>query len=251
MADLILVHGASAGRSSDWCVSSSRTRRAVDDDVSAAHGAEIGRAHPAHRRRAQDRRRRLRSQPGARRVRELATGRSTSSCEVKGTSRSANWSAPSSGDARVESIAGLSYRDGRRVRRGRRRGAVSTLTGEERAPAESRRAGARRLHVPRPSRSTSSRRRAAAPSTAASARSSRCADGISTPVRRARAGRYRRRAGARGAGHLHRRRQHHAECRALRGAVPGDRRCRPQRHRLHRAGHDVVDRRRAASRWRR
>ena len=62
-------------------------------------------------------------------------------------------------------------------------------------------------------------------------------------VRRTRSRRYRRRAGARCPGHLHRRRQHHAERRALRGAVPGDHRCRPQRHRLHRAGHDVIDRR--------
>ena len=62
-------------------------------------------------------------------------------------------------------------------------------------------------------------------------------------VDRSRARRHRRRARARRARDLHRRRQHHAERRAIRGALPGDRRRGLERHRLHRPGDDVVDRR--------
>ena len=58
----------------------------------------------------------------------------------------------------------------------------------------------------------------------------------------ARARRHRRRAGARRARDLHRRRQHHAERRAVRGALPRDRRRRAQRRPLHRPGDDLVDR---------
>ncbi len=58
----------------------------------------------------------------------------------------------------------------------------------------------------------------------------------------ARAGRHHRRAGAWRADDLHRRRQHHARRPPVRGAVPGDRRCRVVRSRLLRAGDDVGDR---------
>ena len=60
---------------------------------------------------------------------------------------------------------------------------------------------------------------------------------------RSRAGRHRRRPAARRAGDLPGRRQHHARRAPVRNAVSGDRRQRLHRHRLHRAGDDVTDRR--------
>ncbi len=123
----------------------------------------------------------------------------------------------------VESIAGISYRtpDGF-VRTPDRAGQHADRGGG--ASPESRRASARRLHVHRPS--------------------DRCGGDVARlhlrlqllfdhrnarsqfphVVDRARAGGHRRRTRAGCAHHLHRRRQHHPERRALRGAVQGDHR---------------------------
>ena len=60
---------------------------------------------------------------------------------------------------------------------------------------------------------------------------------------RAGARRHRRRPPARRAGDLSGRRQHHARRQPLRSAVPRDHRQRLQRHRLHRPGDDLADRR--------
>ncbi len=54
--------------------------------------------------------------------------------------------------------------------------------------------------------------------------------------------RHRRRARPGRACHLHRRRQHHAECRPVRGALPGHCRCGLSRYRLPGPGDDLLDR---------
>ena len=149
-------------------------------------------------------------------------------------------------------IPGLSCRDGGGVRRTTRPRRVSRLDGERSALPNRARARARRLHACSAGRSTSSRRRAAAPTTAASARSSRCAAATSTPSTSSASSPTSPTRAARGARAIFlvddnitlNVARFEALCR-------GDRRRRPQRHRLHRPGDDLVDRRARRRRWRR
>ena len=131
---------------------------------------------------------------------------------------------------------------GRPDSRTRRRGPVSRLDDGDLELPESRRARAVRLHLPRPP--DRHRRNLARLHLRLQLLLDHRDARAQLPHLRlhARAGRHRRRAAPRRARDLPGRRQHHAERRAVRGAVPGDRRRRPERHPLHRAGDDLVDR---------
>ena len=143
--------------------------------------------------------------------------------------------------ATLSPIRGLSYRDADGFVRNPDR-AVDAAGVDPRSTAQSRRARAGRLHAAR----THRRRRRNVARLHLRLQlllDHRDARPEFPPVSdRARARRHRRRAGARRPRDLPGRRQHHAQRRALRGAVPGDHRRGLQRHRLHRAGDDVADR---------
>ena len=203
-------------------------RRALGDDVPAPYGARPHPSDPCHQAGRAHRRRRLRPESGARGVRAARGGRRFSRARRRRSnvprSRAA---AGSRSDRRCAADSRpVSVHDGRTFRA---RAGAPRQSPRRRPIALPNRAARvlERLYVPRAGRSTSSRRRAAAPTTAASARSSRCAAATSTPsistrvladIADARAPRRPR--------HLHRRRQRDAQRRAVRGAVPRDRRRR-------------------------
>ena len=183
------------------------------------HRAQDHRARPLASSRGDHRRRRLRPEPGAAHLGGSVDRTSTSSCAARAT---------------------ITFRELLRAlessRRSRRhpRPVLSTAAGASSAIPIGRsailartcgrpiaRRACSRATRSSAGRSTSSRRRAAARTTAASARSSRCAAATSTRGRSIASSRTSATRTARGARvDLSRRRQHHAERRAVQGPVP-------------------------------
>ena len=243
IADLILVQAevVATDRAAD-ARARARRRRPVGHDVSARDRVQDCAARQAPPSGHAHRRRRLRSEPRAGGLRSRART-SISWCAAKASRRSASCCARSR-------AAAASAVDRRACRiASRRAGGFMDPIGRSRssdiesaAAAQPGRARARRLHAARP---PGRRRRDLArlhvrlqlllDHRDARPQLSRLSD-------RARAGRHRRCARPRRAGDLSGRRQHHARRPAVRDAVPGDHRARPQRHRLYRPGDDVAAR---------
>ncbi len=219
-------------------------RRPVGHDVPAARRAFKVIAARARAPAAGDGgRRRLRSEPRARGLRDPAVRRGLH------RARRGRHHVPRAGararerDGDVSSaIAGLSYRQRRRVRPQPRAAGERISTSDVRPPNRAARVLAGYTMLGRPVDIVETSRGCTYDCSFCSIIEMRGRNFHTWPIDRVIADIADAR-GARRARDLPRGRQHHAERRAVQGAVRGDHRRRPERHRLHRAGDDVGDRR--------